>query len=58
MPGILVDHHAPVRRQRDKIAKIEGRIFELRRQLEDERTELARLEAIEADAERARKRGA
>jgi hypothetical protein len=57
MPGLLVDTHAPIRRQRGKIAKLEGRIFELRRQLEDERNELARLEAIADDAERARKAG-
>jgi hypothetical protein len=55
MPGLLVDRHAPVRRQRERIAKLEGRIFELRRELESARKELVTLEATAADAERAQK---
>jgi hypothetical protein len=43
MPGIVIDTFAPIKRQREKIAKLEGKIFELRRELEDAKEELARL---------------
>lgn len=48
MPGLAVDTYGPVLRQREKVARLEGRAFELRREIEDAKRELARLEAVAA----------
>jgi hypothetical protein len=50
MKSIAVDKFSPVLRQREKITRLEGRLFELRREIEDARRELARLEAVAAGA--------
>jgi hypothetical protein len=51
MKPIAVDKFSPVLRQREKVARLEGRAFELRREIEDAKRELARLEAVAASAE-------
>lgn len=49
--SILVDRFSPVIRQREKVTRLEGRLFELRREIEAAKKELARLEAVAAGQE-------
>lgn len=45
MRSVAVDRYTPVLRQRDLIARLEARAFKLRREIEDARKQLVRLEA-------------
>lgn len=43
MPQIMIDHAGAFRRQQEKVAKLEARLFKLRREIEEEKKYLARL---------------